>query len=322
MTRGRDERGWPQVSGRGSVVPYLTLDVFTDRAFAGNPLAVIPDARGLTTEQMQAIAAEFNYSESTFVLPPADPAHTAQVRIFNRTTEMPFAGHPNVGTAFALALLADREGRPLPSPLVFEELAGLVPVELTRDAGGRVSSATLTAPQPLTLGDKVGADVVAACASIAPSAVITTRHEPIHASVGLPFVIAEVTPDALTRARPDSGAFAEAAARYASSLRFSLHLYARLAPAPGEPDIRARMFSPLSGTVEDPATGSANSTLVALLAMLSPLPDLTLHLDILQGAEMGRPSRLAVFAEKHGGAVTRVRAGGRCALVMEGTLTP
>ena len=321
MTRGRDERGWAQVIARGSI-PYLTLDVFTDRAFAGNPLAVIPDARGLTTEQMQAIAAEFNYSESTFVLPPADPAHTAQVRIFNRTTEMPFAGHPNVGTAFALALLADREGTPLPSPLVFEELAGLVPVELARDAAGRVSSATLTAPQPLTLGDKVGADVVAACASITPSAVITERHEPIWASVGLEFVIAEVTPEALTRAKPDTGAFADAAARSATPRRFPLHLYARLPAAPGEPDIRARMFSPLSGTVEDPATGSANSTLVALLAMLSPLPDLTLHLDILQGAEMGRPSRLAVSAQKHGGAVTRVRAGGRCALVMEGTLTP
>src|SRR2546421_436720 len=87
-----------------------------------------------SSAKMQAIAAEFNYSESTFVLPPEDPAHTARVRIFNRTSEMPFAGHPNVGTAFALALLAEREGRALPSPLVFEELAGLVPVELVRDA--------------------------------------------------------------------------------------------------------------------------------------------------------------------------------------------
>src|SRR2546423_6844083 len=113
---------------------YITVDVFTDRAFAGNPLAVVTDASGLTPEQMQAIAAEFNYSESTFVLPPDDPAHTAKVRIFNRTSEMPFAGHPNVGTAFALALLAEREGRTLASPVTFEELAGLVPVEIERDA--------------------------------------------------------------------------------------------------------------------------------------------------------------------------------------------
>src|SRR5256885_1593373 len=117
---------------------YITVDVFTDRAFAGNPLAVVTDARGLTTEQMQAIAAEFNYSESTFVLPPRDPAHTANVRIFNRTSELPFAGHPNVGTAFVLALLAERRGAALLSELVFEELAGLVPVELMRDSAGHV----------------------------------------------------------------------------------------------------------------------------------------------------------------------------------------
>jgi trans-2,3-dihydro-3-hydroxyanthranilate isomerase len=303
-------------------VHYLTLDVFTDRPFAGNPLAVVPDARGLTTAQMQAIAAEFNYSESTFVLPPEDSAHTATVRIFNRTSELPFAGHPNVGTAFALALLADREGRPLPSPLVFEERAGLVPVELARDADGRVASATLTAPQPLTLGDKVAPDVVAACAGVAPSAVITERHEPIHASVGLQFVITEVTPDALGRATPDVRAFAAAAARYPTSGRFPLFLYAHAAGGPGAPDPRARMFAPLSGTVEDPATGSANSALVALLATLAPQPNLTLQLDVLQGAEMGRPSLLALSAEKHAGAVIRVRAGGRCALVMEGELTP
>src|SRR5204863_2642096 len=116
---------------------YLTLDVFTDRPFGGNPLAVVTDARGLTTEQMQAIAAEFNYSESTFVLPPDDATHTARVRIFNRTSEMPFAGHPNVGTAFALGLLAERSGRSVGASVVFEELAGLVPVELMRDATGR-----------------------------------------------------------------------------------------------------------------------------------------------------------------------------------------
>src|SRR5258706_12623572 len=165
VTLARNDGGCAQVTGRGSAPQswaYVTLDVFTDRPFAGNPLAVVPDARGLTMEQMQAIAAEFNYSESTFVLPPENPAHTATVRIFNRTSELPFAGHPNVGTAFALALLADREGTPLASPLVFEERAGLVPVELTRDAAGRVFSTTLTAPQPVTLGDKVAADVVAA----------------------------------------------------------------------------------------------------------------------------------------------------------------
>src|ERR1700739_420014 len=124
---------------------YVTVDVFTDRAFGGNPLAVVLDAGGLSTKQMQAIAAEFNYSETTFVLPPRDSAHDAEVRIFTVTTELPFAGHPNVGTAF---VLANRAAKP-PARLKFEEGAGLVPVEiLTKD--GSVVGAELTAPQPLS----------------------------------------------------------------------------------------------------------------------------------------------------------------------------
>src|SRR5256885_13547391 len=130
---------------------YITVDVFTDRAFAGNPLAVVTDASGLTPEQMQAIAAEFNYSESTFVLPPEDPSHTARVRIFTRQNEIPFAGHPNVGTAFTLARFSERRGQTLGPTVIFEEAAGLVPVDLMRDPAGRVVGAILTAPQPLSL---------------------------------------------------------------------------------------------------------------------------------------------------------------------------
>src|SRR5438445_820650 len=125
---------------------YITVDVFTDRAFAGNPLAVVTDASGLTPEQMQAIAAEFNYSESTFVLPPDDRSHTARIRIFTRQNEIPFAGHPNVGTAFVLALVAERSGRTLGSTVVFEEGAGRVPVDLIRDAEGRLASTQVFAP--------------------------------------------------------------------------------------------------------------------------------------------------------------------------------
>src|ERR1700744_1462844 len=124
---------------------YVTVDVFTDRAFGGNPLAVVLDAEGLSTVQMQSIAREFNYSETTFVLPPHDKAHDAEVRIFTVNAKIPFAGHPNVGTAFVLATRA----RMPPARLVFEEKAGLVPVEILSD-GGKVSSAELTAPQPLT----------------------------------------------------------------------------------------------------------------------------------------------------------------------------
>jgi trans-2,3-dihydro-3-hydroxyanthranilate isomerase len=171
---------------------YITVDVFTDRAFAGNPLAVVTEASGLTPEQMQTIAAEFNYSESTFVLPPDDPSHTARVRIFTRQNEIPFAGHPNVGTAFVIALVAERNGKSIGPTVIFEEGAGRVPVDLLRDAEGRVMGATLTAPQPLTVGKTIPAAVVAECVGLEPTAVRTSNHEPVVASVGLPFVIAEV----------------------------------------------------------------------------------------------------------------------------------
>src|SRR3979411_2198677 len=120
---------------------YITVDVFTDRAFGGNPLAVVLDAGGLSTAQMQAIASEFNYSETTFVLPPRDGAHDAQVRIFTVRAEIPFAGHPNVGTAFALATKTTTP----PARLVVEEAAGLVPVEILNQEG-RLAGAELTAP--------------------------------------------------------------------------------------------------------------------------------------------------------------------------------
>src|SRR6188768_3743452 len=139
----------------------VTVDVFTDRAFGGNPLAVVLDAGGLSAAQMQAVAAEFNYSETTFVLPPRDPAHDAQVRIFTVNREIPFAGHPNVGTAFVLATQAARP----PTRLKFEEQAGLVVVEILQQHGNAVG-AELTAPQPLTKLILVSAGEAAACTSL------------------------------------------------------------------------------------------------------------------------------------------------------------
>ena len=304
-----------------STHPYVTVDVFTERAFAGNPLAVVTDARRLDPEQMQAIAAEFGYPETTFVLPPEDPAHTARVRIFTPRREIPFAGHPNVGTAFVVARLAERSGRPIGSTLRFEEGAGLVPVDLLRDGGGRTTGAVLTAPQPLTLGVAVPARIVAECVGLAPGAVLTARHEPVVASVGLAFVVAEVAIDAIGAAQPDVAAFTVAARDHPSEAGwFSLFLYARVAGRSDGVDLRARMFAPLGGIMEDPATGSANGALIALLTQLEPGPDARLALEVRQGVEMGRPSLLSVSAEKRAGAVTRVRVGGRCAPVMEGTL--
>ncbi|SRR5258706_2468145 len=292
---------------------FLTLDVFTDRPYAGNPLAVFPDARGMTKTQMQRLAREFNYSESTFVLPPKNRKNTAQVRIFTPRDEIPFAGHPNVGTAFALAGKHKRA-----STLLFEEGAGLVPVDLLRDSRGRVTGAMLTAPQPLSVGENIPAATVATCLGLEPGSIVTARHGPVVASVGLPFVIAEVTQDGLARARADLQAFRSAAERHPTrSLRFSIFFYARLS----DTRMQARMFAPLSGVHEDPATGSANCALVGLLAQLSPARNLDLKLDVRQGVEMGRPSRLVDIAEKKDGVVTRIRVGGNCARVLEGRVS-
>jgi len=294
---------------------FLTIDVFTDRPFSGNPLAVFPDARGMTKRQMQQIAREFNYAESTFVLPPKHKSHTARVRIFTPKDEIPFAGHPNVGTAFAL-VLSPRYKRA--RTLLFEEGAGLVPVDLLRDSRGRVTGAMLTAPRPLSVSEKIPADTVASCLGLEAGAIVTARHQPVIASVGLPFAIAEIAEGALARIRPDLKAFEDAAARHPTrSLRFSIFVYARST----DTSMRARMFAPLSGVPEDPATGSANCALVGLLAQLSPAKNLDLRLDVRQGVEMGRASRLMDIAEKRDGIVTRIRVGGRCTLVLRGRVT-
>src|SRR5258708_19028779 len=147
---------------------FVTVDVFQDRRFRGNPLAVFPDARGLSDADMQSLAGEFNLSETTFVLPPENPAHSARVRIFNRTAEMPFAGHPNVGTGYVLA----GEGRDKDGVLRFEELAGLVEVKVERDRAGTLTGATIAAPQPLTPRQELPADAVAARAGLHRSDVL------------------------------------------------------------------------------------------------------------------------------------------------------
>ncbi|MEO7456120.1 MAG: PhzF family phenazine biosynthesis protein [Gemmatimonadaceae bacterium] len=288
-------------------VLFETVDVFTDRRFGGNQLAVVLDARGLSDGEMQSLAAEFNLSETTFVLPPAEATHTARVRIFNRTAEMPFAGHPNVGTACVLAW----RGLGVGDAMTFEGAAGLVHVRLRRGSDGQVNGATVTAPRLLSLGTEIPAAEVAGCVGIAAEDVIVSAHQPVLASVGNTYIIAEVSGDALTRATPDVAAFRRAvAARPMLGGRYSLHLYAR-----GDGPVRARMFAPLAGTYEDPATGSANAPLGALL--LSLTREERYELEVVQGVEMGRPSRLYVTAWREGDGI-RATVGGTCVPVMKG----
>jgi len=295
---------------------YVTVDVFTSERFGGNPLAVFPDSSGLTDVQMQRIAADLNLSETTFVLPPADPRHHARVRIFTPKTEMPFAGHPNVGTGFVLARMA---GDP-PEHYTFEEIAGLVRVHILRDPKGVITGARISAPRSLSLDIAVPTELVAACAGLSSADIVTEAHTPLVASVGTPFVIAEVTSlDALARARPNTAAFEEGVSRIPKLVeRFSLLLYARR----GESliHLRTRMFAPLAGVVEDPATGSACAALAALLTSLAPGDNVALHYEIEQGVEMGRPSQIIAAANKTGEGPVTATVAGNCVPAGRGTL--
>jgi trans-2,3-dihydro-3-hydroxyanthranilate isomerase len=292
---------------------YITVDVFTDRAFGGNPLAVVLDAGGLSTAQMQAIASEFNYAETTFVLPPRDAAHDAQVRIFNVLSEMPFAGHPNVGTAF---VLATQPAKP-PARFKFEEGAGLVPVEILQEEGG-VVGAELTAPQGLTKLSQFSAGHAASIVSLSPDDIRTDRHPPRIVSVGMPFLVAELTSrDALRRARAEPAAFADA---FPCDGSHAIYLYTRDVSVAEACDLQARMFYPgSSGLAEDPATGSATVATAALLADLANERDGELKLRFGQGVDMGRPSLLLTRVRKGNGVVTSAHVGGRCVQMMEGT---
>jgi trans-2,3-dihydro-3-hydroxyanthranilate isomerase len=296
---------------------FVTVDVFTDRRFGGNPLAVFPDAGGLSDGEMQSLAAEFNLSETTFVVPPENPANTARVRIFNRTSEMPFAGHPNVGTGWVLAGLGrDRDG-----VLRFEEIAGLVEVNVERDGGGgQLRAVTIAAPQPLSFGAEMPVDLLAGCAGLDVSDVVVAAHRPVAASVGNSFVIAEVKAAALSHATPDISRFRSAVAAFPAlgPRRLPLYLYAQDGQKADAIHLRARMFSPLSGTIEDAATGSAATPLAALL--LSLTQDSGQRYDITQGVEMGRPSLLACSARRAADGV-RASVGGGCVAVLKGEVS-
>jgi trans-2,3-dihydro-3-hydroxyanthranilate isomerase len=285
-------------------VRFYTCDVFTTERHGGNPLAVLPDARGLDDEQMLAIAREFNYSETTFVLPP-EAGHTRRVRIFTPYGEIPFAGHPNVGTAFTLAhagLLDSAE------TVTFEEEAGLVPIAIEW-ADGRPLRCELRAPAPLSIGKGVAVHEVASLLSLGPDDIVGTTHPPQSASVGLPFVIAELSSrDALERIRVDWSLLRERGEDAATLV------YVRSAD---DYDVRARCFVPV---FEDPATGSANCALAAMLAHYRPEPSGEFRWRIAQGVEMGRPSTLEARVEKRDGEITATRIAGSCVMVSEGEL--
>ncbi|MFZ4069956.1 MAG: PhzF family phenazine biosynthesis protein [Caulobacterales bacterium] len=283
---------------------FVTLDVFTDRRFGGNPLAVFPEADGLSSEEMQALAREFNMSEVAYVQTPEDSANTARVRIFTPEMEIGFAGHPNVGVGWLLA----QEGRDRNSILRFEEAAGLVEVEVERRAGA-VVSCLVAAPQALSEGQTPTHDEIAACASLQVADIGAAAL----ASVALNTVCAQVSASALARAKCDPVAFQRLAERRPDLAKICLlFLYCRDGDS-----VRARMFAPLSGSIEDPATGSAAAALTAYLLKQSDNAQLTL--SFLQGVEMGRPSRFKATAKRIDGDI-KAWVGGGCVPILKGEL--
>jgi trans-2,3-dihydro-3-hydroxyanthranilate isomerase len=295
---------------------FHTLDVFTDTIFGGNPLAVLTDARGLSTEQMERITREFNLSETVFILPPEDSAHTRRVRIFTPGRELPFAGHPTVGTAFLLAatgMIALTEGE---TRIVLEEGVGPVPVTI-RVENGKPISAELTAAQaPEFRSDVPGAAGIAEVLSLTAAHVSTRKFSIEAVSCGVPFLIVPLTDRAaVSRAVLDRSAFERV---LSGTWAREIYFFDSSAVSTGGP-IRARMFAPDLGIGEDPATGSAGACLAAYLAKHAVASD-SLAWTIEQGYEMGRPSILALSANKSGDNVDVVRVAGKAVLVSEGKL--
>ncbi|MBC7844544.1 MAG: PhzF family phenazine biosynthesis protein [Gemmatimonadaceae bacterium] len=297
-------------------VHYFTLDVFTDQRFGGNPLAVIRDARGLTSEQMLQVTREFNYSESTFVLPAETPDTTKRVRIFTPGGEVPFAGHPTIGTAIALVFTGDAPSDGDSVRVVLGENVGPVPVQVRLVDGvpvwAQLSTAVMPTEQPpmdrAVVADMLGlslADLTAAEA-----------YAPAATSCGLPFLIVPLASRAaVSRARVHEPVFARTLRGSGCAM---IMVFAMLDDVPGV-DVHCRVFCPDDGVPEDPATGSANAALGGYLAARTPRTG-TLRWVSQQGIEMGRPSRLEIEVDKSADAITAVRVGGNAVLMSEGRL--
>lgn len=297
---------------------FYTADVFSDRLFGGNPLAVFPEAAGLTPQQMQKIATEFNLSETAFVFPPTTPEGTRRLRIFTPAQELPFAGHPTIGTACVLAAIGAIPQLGETAAIALEEGVGLVPVTI-RVVTGKPVQAELTAPQLPEFGpEPPSIPQLAAILSLEPHDLLDGELSPQAASCGVPFLFVPLRDRAaLGRVRLQQDRWHQWLADYWAS---SLYLFTPEV-GDGEGDFQARMLAPALGIAEDPATGSAVAALAGYLAVREQQTSGTLTWEIQQGIEMGRPSRLHIAAQKQGGEISAIRVGGVSVLVSEGTMT-
>ncbi len=296
---------------------YHTADVFTDTPFGGNQLAVFPDARGIPEHRLMEVTREFNYSETSFVYPPDDPAHTRRVRIFTPGAEVPFAGHPTVGTAHVLAATGDVPLTGETTHIVFEEGVGPVPVSIRAKGGVPVFAQLSVAKLPELGPPPAQRAAIAAVLGLDVADLLDDPWMPQALSCGLPFLFVPVR---------DLAAVAKARVRmdaWESTLKDAwaseVFVFARGGERPGS-HFHARMFAPALNVPEDPATGSANAALAGYLAARNPLRDGLLPWRVEQGFEMGRPSILEVEADVAGGNVTAVRVGGASVVVCEGMM--
>lgn len=292
---------------------FYTTDVFTDRIFGGNQLAVLPNATRLSSEQMQLVAAEFGYSETAFVLPPEDERNTRRVRIFTPATELPFAGHPTLGTAHVLAATGEIPLADGPTHVTFEEGVGPVAVEII-PLGGEPALCKLTAAQPPEFGpEPPPRSELAATLSLAEEDLLPDAET---VSCGVPFLFVPLVDlEAVRRASLDRAHWQRILSGYPAP---SLFVFAREAEREGS-DLHARMFAPALGIEEDPATGAAATALGGYLAVREEA-DGDLRWTVEQGFELGRPSILHVEARKTAGEVARLRVGGSSVLVSEGEI--
>ena len=297
---------------------YAILDVFTDRPLAGNPLAVVLDGGGLGDLEMQMIAAEFNLSETVFVLPPQRPVHAAAVRIFTARQELPFAGHPTVGTAVLLAMQRLKQGEGVAeSVIILEEKVGPVRCGVFVP-GARRGHAVFDVPRmPEEVASRLDADTLAGALGLRPGEIGFENHAPSVFTAGAPYAFVPVR---------DLGALARAKVvpeRWSAALADSSHavyLYCRATVAAGN-QFRARCFAPGAGILEDPATGGAAAAFPGVILRFDQPPAGTHEYVIEQGFEMGRPSRIAIEVDVKGGGELAVRVSGDAVLIAEGVLS-
>jgi trans-2,3-dihydro-3-hydroxyanthranilate isomerase len=294
---------------------FYTADIFTSQPLAGNQLAVFPHGGELDEQLMQRIAQEFNLSETAFVFPPQDPQHTHHVRIFTPGAELPFAGHPTVGTACVLALTGEVPFEGERAKVIFEEGVGPVSVAIQKRADQPIY-AQLTAAMLPEFGPPPPPNPdLAAVLSLYPSDLLQGDYVPQAVSCGTPFLFVPLqNHDALSRARLNIAYWEESLAHYWAPEVFLF----TFDTGDEAIDLRARMFAPAVGVSEDPATGAAATALAGYLGVRDATRDGMLHWVVKQGVEMGRPSTLYVEADKANGKITAIRVGGFSVLVSEG----